>query len=469
MARLFQELTPPERDEFVAMMAIRNADGSLSKTGHEIAVELISQFVTQSGKLQPREDEILGGQPSYGRAKVVIDLIRAVCGPSPTAQAWLDAIREGTFGLGAPLYYRGRTKPDPKRAVGSPGNFLPRMIAQYKDDAHRGRPSQPANVALYAEAAMITAAMMLKAIRDACGAAAALGVAWVVNLAVDKVDPSIKRQIDALADNPAYLAALRAAIIATTSTFADQVEAERTSEEVKHSLPPSADVEAFFDGREQRHVTKASDALVEALERRVEGGEHVPSSLDKSVEKIIAAVRAMPATKDEIDKVVSQATAYLHPTPDMSDDEVTEHHRRLRYLMPDLANQRTNWERGGRLATNANAYPLAPEFGLPRYYADQERDLIQRLINERIIAYALVIGPPPPSTPLGHLPAFEAAASTLGLVSLVDWPAEAAWRAAGLCHWQARQAIEPTDIVNDLQVNGLGGLDLTKAWQLFGD
>lgn len=264
MADFFVELTAEERRLFGELMAMRDADGHLLKTADEVATDLIKRFVTLSGTLEKSVADRLGGQPSYGRRDVLLDLLRAVTGPHPLPQAWIEAKLNDGLDM---TFYRAKRKRDDERSVGSAGGFLPRMVAQYRDGVNRVRVSPAGNAALYSEAAMMTTAMGYHDLQRAVCAKQALGPAWVVGLAVHPLPPKTRRQMDAMADNPAYVEALGQAVAEVTARFATPDLAERTTDDVKHSLPPGADIETFFIGHEERQLADTIDALVAATEQ----------------------------------------------------------------------------------------------------------------------------------------------------------------------------------------------------------
>lgn len=470
MADFFLKLTGEERRLFGELMAMRDAGGQVLKTADEVATDLIKRFVTLSGKLEESVARRLGGQPPYGRADVLLDLLRAVTGPHPLPQAWIEARSDGGFDI---TFYRAKMKRDGERSVGSAGAFLQRMVAQYRDGVNRVRVSSPGNTALYTEAAMMTTAMVYRDLQRTVCAKQALGPAWVVGLAVHPLPAQTRRQMDAMADNSAYVAALGQAIADVTTQFATPDLAERTTEDVIHSLPRGADIETFFIGHEERQLADTIDALVAATELTASSNHVFSPRIDEAVERLLAAARQRRAKRNDkeeqaaVDRQVEAATNYLdmpvHPNEDLS-----EHHERVRILLPELKSNRTSLERGAHIVRNANSSARSGMIGSSAMTGDARIDAVLDGIADRIEWHAMNVGPPPPHTPLEHLPIFASAALAAFLTGYPDWRARRQWQDAGMLPAAAEPVGDITPLVRAAFNGGLAAVDLEAMHRTFG-
>lgn len=471
MPELFQQVTPEERRAFNELMGVSDADGNLLKTADEYATDLLKRFVTQYGKLDDEIAERLGGQPSYGRADIKLDLLRALTGPHPIPQAWIDAKRQGGFGLFEPEFYRarGKNKAEKKgREIGSPGVYLQRMVAQYRDEAHSRGVALVSNFALYTETAMLTLVMVCRDLQAAVGAKLALGAAWVVGLAVNSLKPKVKRQMDALAGNKAYIDALGRAVEEVTAAYASSGLKERSTADVDQSLPLAAELDVFFQGHDQRQLEESADALADAIALRAQAGEKVASGIvNEIVDRIIDLVSTMPIDPDKLAARAAAATQYLDAPIVASDDDLATYYGRLYPLLPDLTSKRTREDRGARALMSANTFISPVSDGLPKLFGDAGSNALFKMIVQRINEYALQVGPPPPGTPLEHIPLFEAAA-TMALVSgLRSWPAEPRWREAGLLPANVEPIRDLEQLVANLTLTSVDELDVPASGKLF--
>lgn len=465
----FQKLTADERRRFNDLMAMRDADGRLLETADEAATNLLKRFVTQHGRLSPDISERLGGQPPHGRDDVLLDLVRALTGPHPQPQAWLEAQRNGGLNLFEPAFYRARGEKKEKSSIGSPGVFLQRMVAQYRDGVNSHRVSRPSNAALYTEAAMLTLVMVCRELRNAVCAKLALGCAWVIGFAVEPLKPKIKRQIDALASNRAYIDALGRAIEEVTTAYASAGLKERCTFDVEHSLPPGADVDAFFAGQDLRQLEATTDALVAAVEHRIQtGGKNASPAVNEAVGRLIQVSATLPPDSDALAARARAATQYMEGTTDASSADLTEHHQRLRFLMPDLTAERTRADRAARVLLTANVYILGDDLGSPRLLGDPAADALFKAIVDRVNRYAINVGPPPPGTPLEHISIFEAAANAAFATGYKFWSARPRWQEAGLLPADVQQLPNVVAPIMSLIDSGVAGLDVTAAHDLLG-
>lgn len=470
MADFFLKLTPEERRLFGELMAMRDADGHLLKTADEVATDLIKRFVTLSGKLEESVARRLGGQPPYGRGDVLLDLLRALTGPHPLPQAWIEAKANGGFDI---AFYRAKRKRDEERSTGSAGVFLPRMVAQYRDGVNRFRVSPAGNAALYTEAAMMTAAMVHRDLQQAVCAKQALGPAWVVGLAVHPLPAQTRRQMDAMADNPAYVAALGQAVAEVTAKFATPDLAERTTEDVTHSLPRGADIETFFLGHEERQLADTIDALVAATEQTASSGHVFSPRIDEAVERLLAAARQQCKREQQqhdeadIQRLAEAATGYLD-TPVDPDADLKEHHARLRLLLPELMASRTRLERGAHIVRSANSSARPGMIGSSSMTGDARIDAVMDYIADRIDSHAMTVGPPPLGTPLEHLPIFASAAMAALLTDYPHWKARQQWHDAGLLPAAVEPVGDIAPLVRAAFNGGLAAVDLEAMHRTFG-
>ncbi len=467
MADFFVKLTAEERRLFGELMAMRDANGHLLKTADEVATDLIKRFVTRHGKLERSVADRLGGQPSYGRGDILLDLLRAVTGPHPLPQAWIEAKLNNGLDI---TFYRAKRKHDDERSVGSAGGFLPRMVAQHRDGVNRVRVSPAGNAALYSEAAMMTTAMVYHDLQRAVCAKQALGPAWVVGLAVHPLPAQTRRQMDAMADNPSYVEALGQAVAEVTARFATPELAERTTDDVKHSLPPGADIETFFIGHEERQLADTIDALVAATELTASSGHVFSPRIDEAVERLLAAARQRYEHKqdDEADihRLAEAATGYLDTPVDPAAD-LTEHHARLQLLLPELMSSRTLLERGAYIVRSANTTVRAGVIGSSSMTGDARIDGVMDYIADRIDSHAMTVGPPPPGTPLEHLPIFASAAMAAFLTGYPHWKARQEWQDAGLLPAAVKPLGDIAPLVRAALNGGLAAVDLEAMHRTF--
>lgn len=470
MADFFMKLTSEERRLFGELMAMRDAHGRMLKTADEVATDLIKRFVTRSGKLEESVARRLGGQPPYGRGDVLLDLLRALTGPHPLPQAWIEAKKNGDFDI---AFYRARGKSDEERSTGSVGAFLPRMVAQYRDGVNRVRISPAGNAALYTEAAMMTTAMAYCDLQQAVCAKQALGPAWVVGLAVHPLPAQTRRQMDAMADNPAYVAALGQAVAEVTARFATPDLAERTTEDMTHSLPRGADIETFFIGHDERQLADTIDALVAATEQTASSGHVFSPRIDEAVERLLAAARQQCGREHEqydraaIQQQAEAATRYLD-TPIDPDEDLTEHHVRLRLLLPELMSNRTRLERGAHIVRSANSSARPGLIGSSSMTGDARIDDVMDYIADRIEHHTMNVGPPPPGTPLEHLPIFASAAMTALLTDFPYWKARQQWQDAGLLPSAAEPLGDIAPLMMAASKGGLAAVDIETMHRTFG-
>ncbi|RSV19243.1 hypothetical protein [Sphingomonas sp. ABOLG] len=470
MADFFVRLTAEERRLFGELMAMRDADGHLLKTADEVATDLIKRFVTLHGKLEESVARRLGGQPPYGRGDVLLDLVRALTGPRPLPQAWIEAKANGGFDI---AFYRAKRKGDEERSTGSAGVFLPRMVSQYRDGVNRVRISLASNAALYTEAAMMTASMVYRDLQQAVCAKQALGPAWVVGLAVHPLQPKTKRQMDAMADNPAYVEALGQAVAEVTARFATSDLAERTTENVTHSLPRGADIETFFIGHDERQLADTIDALVAATEQTASSSHVFSPWIDEAVERLLAVARqryGREKDQDEeadIQRLAEAATGYLD-TPVDPDADLTEHHARLRLLLPELMASRTRLERGAHIVRSANITVGAGVLGESSMTGDPRINAVLTGIADRIDSHAMTVGPPPPGTPLEHLPIFASAAMAALMTDYPHWKARQQWQDAGLLPTAAEPLGDIAPLMRAALNGGLAAVDLDAMHRTFG-
>lgn len=470
MADFFVKLTAEERRLFGELMAMRDADGHLLKTADEVATDLIKRFVTRDGKLEKSVADRLGGQPFYGRGDILLDLLRAVTGPHPLPQAWMEAKLNNGLDM---TFYRAKRKHDDERSVGSAGGFLPRMVAQHRDGVNRVRVSPAGNAALYSEAAMMTTAMVYHDLQRAVCAKQALGPAWVVGLAVHPLPALTRRQMDAMADNPAYVEALGQAVVEVTARFATPELAERTTDDVKHSLPLGADIETFFIGHEERQLADTIDALVAATEQTASGGHVFSPRIDEAVERLLAAARQRYGREQDkndeadIQRLAEAATRYLD-TPVDPDADLTKHHARLRLLLPELMASRTRLERGAHIVRSANSSARPGIIGSSSMTGNARIDAVIDYIADRIECHAITVGPPPPGTPLEHLPIFASAAMTALLTDYPYWKARQKWQDAGLLPATAEPLDDIAPLMRAASNGGLAAVNLEAMHRTFG-
>jgi hypothetical protein len=470
MADFFLKLTSEERRLFSDLMEMRDTDGHMLKTADEVATDLIKRFVTLHGKLEESVARRLGGQPPYGRGDVLLDLLRAVTGPHPLPQAWIEAKANGGFEI---AFYRAKGKRNDERSVGSAGGFLPRMVAQYRDGVNRVRVSPAGNAALYTEAAMMTTAMAYRDLQQAVCVKQALGPAWVAGLAVHPLPSQTKRQMDAMANNPAYVAALGQAVAEVTARFATPELEQRTSEDMTHSLPRGADIETFFIGHDERQLADTIDALVAATEQTASSGHVFSPRIDEAVERLLVAARQRCGREQDQDdeaaaeRLAEAATRYLD-TPVDPDEDLAEHHARLRLLLPEMMASRTGLERGAYIVRSANTTVRAGVLGSSSMTGDTRIDAVLTGIIDRIDNHAMAVGPPPPGTLLEHLPIFASAAMAAFMTHYPYWNARQQWQDAGLLP----AAVEPLGDIAPLMraavTRGLAAVDLEAMRRTFG-
>ena len=89
-------------------------------------------------------------------------------------------------------------------------------------------------------------------------------------------------------------------------------------------------------------------------------------------------------------------------------------------------------------------------------------------IADRIDSHAMTVGPPPPGTPLEHLPIFASAAMAALMTDYPHWKARQQWQDAGLLPTAAEPLGDIAPLMRAALNGGLAAVDLDAMHRTFG-
>jgi hypothetical protein len=258
--------------------------------------------------------------------------------------------------------------------------------------------------------------MLVEQLKRAVNARMALGPAWAVMMAVDRLSRKHQRRIDALADDQTFRHALGQAIAGVVADFTTTPALERTNAAMATSLPAGSAVDRFFADRYIATIELINEAIVSAQ------AGIAPDDVARALQTI-----ADDAMDRAVDENIAMGCAYLrHDWTGVPASERDEHLRRLAFVMPSLAPE------VGPLHRARRALSLSPSLrSNARFIGAERADMVYLGVVNTIIHYAREKGPPPPDTPLDHLIFFEGAACYYSLQPSSAWPAREMWGELG--------------------------------------
>lgn len=400
-------------------MSVTGADGRLIAAPAEVTRRMLSLLARREGN-----DEQSGEGLHFGRATVLPLITNALVGPDPDGEAWLAAIAEGSFDLSISKRY-GKVS-----EAGPPGTYLPRLVQRW--DAERTKHNtSPNQLRRYRTGlSILIASVLLRELKNATNARAALGASWPVMRAIShRQYAELRRDLAQFGADGPFMSHLAEAVASAVQDWkrvhAPQVRL--TNKAVDRNVPPGVDVADHF-ARQASAYQRREDTLV-AFGRAMLGSE---PPADDAARRAMVRLDAVPAYADVqrlVRQDVSLVTGYLdEPFPDRS--SLAQHHKRLQQLMPICAGPSTVRQIIGRAT-------LVVRFSNQTFDADTIEmtgsmiaDTAAAETAKRIMIYAKTVGPPPPGVPLDHLAWFEVSACSLTFTN--DWPARELWLEAGL-------------------------------------
>lgn len=415
---LNQLLSRDELDTYRRHMEAVAEDSDSTVSAEEMVRKMLHLLVTEKGAGNGT------GGIHLGRKTVLPLLIEALVGPDPDPTAWMEAIAAGSFDLtGYKIYGTQGAK------TGSPGNFLPRLLKRYEKAAGRpGQQSKSEAADLRTALCILIATTLLRELRNATNARAALGAAWPLIEAVSgRQHNELRKLIAHLGNEKSFLAHMAENIEKAVSTWCEENETGeillRNGDVESHVRSPER-VRTHL-ARQRSDAARREDALVEFGRLMLSGQA---GHDDEVVARALAELSGSPAYADW--RMVTCDTlpplaAYLEAQQPEAADE--EHYRRLRHLMPVAAGPSTP-EQIEACALGA-AHLVLSEHPM-RVLGVDSIDRVTARVARKIFQYAWEVGPPPPAVPLAHLHWFQCSACLHSLYS--NWAAREAWQIAGL-------------------------------------
>jgi hypothetical protein len=413
---LDQLLTPEHLSLLTRLLEVRDGNGRLVISAEDMALRIVKGLVTDEGRLSGGTKAKLEGDPSFGRAQLISALASALVGSEPVAEAWIEAAAGG-FAAFKPVTYAGAGK-----TKGSPGVYLQRMLADYRNAANTPGSSSSTSLAKRSELSILIVTLLIRELKKATASKLALGPAWSVMMAVDRLPKSDQRRIDALANNESFRVAIGEAVAGVLKDFASKAVAERTNTDIKTNLPATTNIDVFFADREQARLdlVKEGIALFESASNNI---ADIPANetnhlLNKMVQKV---------NYRWIDEDIADAVAYLNFDWKLADAQTHERQlKRAMLLMPSLDPSCSPRHRLRRLLPWGRSMT-----GLPQISGVERADWVACTLIQRIKLYARDKGPPPPDTPLEHYSFFEIAACFYSLQPPELWLARERWGPLG--------------------------------------
>lgn len=413
---LDQLLTPEHLSLLTRLLELRDSNGRLVISAEDMSLRIAKGLVTDEGRLSAGTKAKLEGDPSFGRAQLISALASALVGSEPVAEAWIEAAAGG-FAAFKPVTYAGAGK-----TKGSPGVFLQRMLADSRNTANTSTASSTPSLAKRSELSILIVTLLIRELKKATASKLALGPAWPVMMAVDRLPKSDQRRIDALANDESFLAAIGQAVAGVVKDFASRSVAERTNDEINTTLPTATNIEAFFADREQ--------AKLDIVKESIASFERASGPLANSSDIMINNLLSKMADRIEyshIDDDITEATAYLNFDWKSADPQTLERQLKLAaFLMPSLARNVPSKHRLSRVLPWARSM-----IRWPQIVGVERADHVASALFKSITNFVLHSGPPPPDTPLEHYSFFEIAACFYSLQPPEQWRARELWGPLG--------------------------------------
>jgi hypothetical protein len=438
---LNQLLTPNERELYRRHLEVRNSGGGLAASAGDMTKRMLHLLVTENGR-----GNHVGGL-HLGRGTVLPLLVDVLVGPEPDVDAWIEAVAGESFDLSR---YAGFGKPGANQ--GSPGTLLPRLLQRYERAAGRSGPVEAKKARdLRTALSMLIAATLVRELRKATTARAALGSAWPLMHAVSqRKDAELRRFLADFGGDRKFLSRLRSSIETAVDEWKLKSKREKpqsTNEETQAHLPAGVDVKAHF-----KKVTDVQERRAAALVKfgkllLLTEAAHADDIDRRALERLAVEVPALTGC------ALPTTASYLDDGPaPLEGDEADAHKRRLNYLMPIAAKSASKHQVIGRALS---AVQLALDESDSAFTGLPLVDRVLLAVGRAVFRYARDVGPPPPAAPIEHLGWFEASACYLSLAP--QWPAREAWR---LSDFELRKADKfEFNLLNDMAASLPSGLD----------
>lgn len=421
-------LTNDELEAFSRHMELRNAEGQVVVTADDMVRRMLHILVTKTGSKNANDGV------HVSRGTILPMLIAALVNEHPEPEAWIEAIAVGRFDVSVEKRYAQPRSQGVE--LGSPGNYLPRLLQRYKAAAGGSdRLSKMAAARLGTALRLLIATALLRELKKATNSHAALGSAWpLIHAVSSRPQAKLRRLIAQHGDNTKFIAHLASAIEVAVAEWIGRLgtgDLTLTNPQVDSQVPSGVDTDAIF-GRQMSADKRREQGLIEFGRLMLRGGD----DSDEINCRALATLSEEPQFANWREMMTGgtpPGARYLKEGAVRLDPATAErHHRRLRFLMPVAAGPATLGQVQGRALGAAKL--ILSDFKivvLGIKLADHVTDDVAR----GVFHYAREIGPPPPSVALEHLGWFEASACYHSLCS--NWRARDAWRAAGLMPCEA--------------------------------
>ena len=402
-------------------MIVRGAEGKLITAPAEVTRRMLALLANREGNGDRSEDGL-----HFGRATVLPLIIDALIGPDPDGEAWLAAIAEGSFDLSISKRYGKVTE------VGPPGTYLPRLVQRWDTERTKHNPS-PNQLRRYRTAlGILIASVLLRELKNATNARAAIGAAWPVMRAIShRQYAELRRDLAQFGADEPFLVHLAKAVASAVQDWKHNhmPQVILTNRAVDSSVPPGVNVAEHF-ARQALAELRREDAFV-AFGPALFGTEPAADDAAKRAIERLHQILPLADVRRLTQQDVSAATAYLDKRASVDVDlDMSVHHERLRFLMPICAGPATSEQVIGRAlgAIRFTNFDFEPDAIMMTGTAIADT-LVARTAAS-ILIYAREVGPPPPGVPIDHLHWFEVSACYLAFKT--DWLARDRWQAAGL-------------------------------------
>lgn len=416
-------LTPAELAAYrrhIAGGTFEDGSSEQAKAAQEAVSAMLALLVTSGGR---HADETTG----TGRGSIVTELIDALVGPDPDPQAWIEAIAVGTFDLTGYKAYAKRPEPVQGKLtkIGTPGNYLPRLLQRYEKAVGNRRPNSKEIADLRTALGILIATTLLKELRNATNARAALGSAWPLVAAVSgRPHAELRRLLAAHGDDRKFCTQLREDIKHSVEAW-----------EKRHSCNPKPTNKAVDTQAPEANIVRHFAAETEIDKRRTQAFIEFGTTLlsgqahpdDATMNRAIEAFANDPAISWLKEHPHGRgAQVYLDDTRIMQPDDRPAFCAMLQALMPVAAGPSTPEQIIGRAAMASIGFPRPLVMTESSRINERLGDLAQSI--QEHVGY---VGLPPVGTPIAHLTLFEASACFWSMED--NWPARDDWEFAGLC------------------------------------
>lgn len=374
---------------------------------------MLELLVTKAGR---NAVEALGP----GRGSILSEVIVVLLGPDPDPQAWMEAIARGSFDLTGYKAYAKRPKTiDGKQpAIGSPGNFLPRLLDRYQKATGHRQPNRREIADLRTALGILIATSLLKEMHNVTNEGAALGSAWPLVSAVSgRQHTELRRFIAGYGDDESFRHHLAADIERSVIDWVKRHPGKvlPTNKQVD-SQAPQTDIEQHF-AKAAKSEERRKIALIAFAKILLSGDSGYD---DPTIDAVLGTIRDEPTYVWLRDMPQHLVPAHY------PGGELPMPTELLRQFMPVAAGPSTIDQVLGRAA-------MAP-IGVmsPRPLRLTESKMINKRLDDlarSIHSHVETKGLPPRETPIEHLAMFEASVCYWSLNP--DWEARQPWQDIG--------------------------------------